>query len=51
MINTAAENPPELRQRPLHSEKVTLWCAMSRLGVIGPFFFEDVRGATATVTS
>jgi len=24
---------------------------MSRLGVIGPFFFEDARGATATVTT
>jgi len=47
----AAENPRELHERPLHSEKMTVWCAMSRLGVIGPFFFEDARGATATATS
>lgn len=47
----AAENPRELHQRPLHSEKVSVWCAVSRLGVIGPYFFEDAQGATATVNS
>lgn len=47
----AAENPRELHQRPLHSEKVTVWCAVSRLGVIGPYFFEDAQGAIVTVNS
>ncbi|PNF42403.1 hypothetical protein B7P43_G01955 [Cryptotermes secundus] len=29
-------NPRELHERPLHSDKVTVWCALSRVGVIGP---------------
>lgn len=34
-------NPQELHQRPLHSPKVTVWCAVYNSGVIGPYFFED----------
>ena len=44
-------NPHELHQRPLHSPKVTVWCAVSAMGIIGPFFFEDAQGRTTTVTS
>ncbi|PNF37887.1 hypothetical protein B7P43_G07408 [Cryptotermes secundus] len=29
-------NPRELHERPHHSDKVTVWCALSRVGVIGP---------------
>lgn len=47
----AQENPTELHQRPLHSNKVTVWCAMSSYGVIGPYFFEDENGLPITVTS
>ena len=36
--------------RPLHSPRITVWCAVSRLGVVGPFFFEE-GGETVTVTS
>ena len=43
-------NPRELHQRPLHSPKVTIWCAMGSFGVCGPYFFEE-EGATVTVTS
>ena len=43
-------NPRELHQRPLHSPKVTVWCAMGSFGVWGPYFFEE-GGATVTVTS
>ena len=43
-------NPRELHQRPLHSPKVTVWCAMGSFGVWGPYFFEE-EGATVTVTS
>ena len=32
----------ELHQRPLHSPKVTVWCAMGSFGVWGPYFFEEV---------
>ncbi|XP_057675297.1 uncharacterized protein LOC130905701 isoform X2 [Corythoichthys intestinalis] len=35
------ENPRELHQRPLHALHVTVWCALSRVGIIGPWFFEE----------
>ena len=37
----AENNPRELHQRPLHSPKVTVWYAVSKFGVIGPYFFEE----------
>ncbi|KAF2347113.1 hypothetical protein FHG87_022131 [Trinorchestia longiramus] len=37
----AEDNPRELHQRPLQSPKVTVWCAVSKFGVIGPYFFEE----------
>ena len=37
----ADTNPRELHQRPLHSPKVTVWCAISSAGIIGPWFFEE----------
>ena len=43
-------NPRELHQRPLHTPKVTVWCAMGSFEVWGPYFFEE-EGATVTVTS
>lgn len=43
-------NPRELHQRPLHSDRVTVWCALSRVGIIGPYFFEE-NDRAATVTS
>lgn len=46
----AGENPRELHEKPLHSPKVTVWCAVSTFGIIGPFFFEE-NGVTVTVTS
>jgi len=46
-----AENDPrDLHQRPLHSPRVTVWCAVSHLDVVGPYFFEE-GGETMTVTS
>jgi hypothetical protein len=41
----AAENPHELHQVPLHTEKIGAWCAISRCRIIGPIFFDT------TVTS
>ena len=46
----AAENPPELHQRPLHTAKVSVWCGISKVGIDGPYFFEE-EGVTVTVTS
>ncbi|PNF28631.1 hypothetical protein B7P43_G08708, partial [Cryptotermes secundus] len=37
----SGNNPRELHERPLHSDKVTVWCALSRVVVIGPYFFEE----------
>ena len=47
----ASENPQELHQRPLHSERLTVWCGIASFGVTGPYFFEDNEGAAVTVTS
>ncbi|PNF43958.1 hypothetical protein B7P43_G00895, partial [Cryptotermes secundus] len=46
----SGNNPRELHERPLHSDKVTVWCALSRVGVIGPYFFEEDNHAV-TVNS
>lgn len=35
----AESNPHQLHEKPLHSPKVTVWCAVSILGVLGPYFF------------
>lgn len=45
------KNPKHLHQRPLHSHKVTVWCALSSYGIIGPYFFENEDGVATTVTS
>ncbi|VEN45738.1 unnamed protein product, partial [Callosobruchus maculatus] len=37
-------------QVPLHSEKVTVWCALWSGGIIGPYFFENEEGVALTVT-
>ena len=43
-------NPRELHERPLHSERVTVWCEVANFGVWGPYFFEEEE-KTASVTS
>ena len=43
------QNPREFHQRPLHAH-VTVWCALSRVGTIGPWFFEENEQAVS-VTS
>jgi len=45
------ENPQEIHQRPLHSERLTVWCGIASVGVLGPYFFEDDEGVAVTVTS
>ena len=45
-----SDNKPETAQeKPLHSSKVTAWCALSSQGVIGPLWFQDSNKKTATV--
>lgn len=50
MRNWNNNNPRELHEKPLHSERVSMWCALSRERNIGPYFFEDNEHA-ATVNS
>ena len=35
------DNPQELHEKPLHCERVTVWCAFSKVMIIGPYFFEE----------
>jgi hypothetical protein len=46
----SATNPTVLYERPLHSSKVTVWCAVSSFALMGPYFFEDDRERAVTVT-
>ncbi|PSN35630.1 hypothetical protein C0J52_24361, partial [Blattella germanica] len=39
--NWSQTNPYEMHEVPLHSVKVTFWCAIASFGIIGPYFFED----------
>jgi hypothetical protein len=45
----ASTNPHLLHESPLHSEKVTVWCAISAQHIIGPYFFENESGNAVTV--
>ena len=43
----ATENPHFAISKSLHPARVTVWCAMSSLGIIGPVFLEqNVTGST-----
>ena len=46
----AHENPRQIVEKPLHLQKVTVWCAFSANGIIGPYFFENEAGNSVTVT-
>ena len=35
------ERPDDIIQKPLHSAWVTIWCAVSGYGTLGPYFVED----------
>ncbi len=44
-----AENPRVIQERPMHPQRVTVWCGFWAGGVIGPHFFENEAGETVTV--
>ena len=46
----SGDNPQEFHEKPLHCEWVTVWCAFSKVGMIGPYFFEE-SNRTVTVNS
>ena len=39
----------DVLQQPLHSSKVTTWCAIISKTIIGPYWFEDDEGRTVTI--
>ncbi|CAK9817074.1 Transposable element Tc3 transposase [Anthophora quadrimaculata] len=45
------ENPRDIREKSLRSQKVAVWCAFWANGIIGPFFFEDNAGNAVTATA
>ena len=44
------ENPHAFQEKDLNPSRVTVWCALSRKEIIGPYFFEE-GAQTVTVTS
>jgi hypothetical protein len=47
----SSKNPQRFHERPFQSAKVTIWCAISLFGIVGPYYFEDGDGRTVTVNS
>ena len=47
-VQWASERPDEEIERNLHVTKATAWVALNAQGVIGPFWFCNEDGATAT---
>jgi len=43
-------NPQQLHEHPLHCDRVTVWIAVTKFGVIGPYFLEE-NGRSVTVNS
>ena len=48
-VYLCAEDPGEVLQRPLNSAKCTAWVAITKHGIIGPFWFETVDEVAVTV--
>jgi hypothetical protein len=47
----SSENSHRFHKMPLHSAKVTVWCAISSFGIVGLYFSEDGYGRTVTMNS
>ena len=46
-----SQQPHKHTQRPLSQEKVTVWCAIGKRGIFGPYIFEDNDGNRVTVNA
>ncbi|KZC15025.1 hypothetical protein WN55_08618 [Dufourea novaeangliae] len=44
-----SENPHVIVEKPMHPQRVTVWCGFWSGGIIGPFFFENEQGNAVTV--
>ncbi|GFY05601.1 putative DD41D transposase [Trichonephila clavipes] len=42
-------NPQVYVEKPLHPEKLTVWCALRAGGIIGPYFFKNDEDHNVTV--
>jgi len=49
--NRSQANPRALHVNPLHSQKVTVWCAMSASGIIGTYILENEDGNAVTANA
>ena len=47
----AEAQPHEHGFCPLSTEKVTVWCAIVRSGIIGPYWFEDEHRRPVTINT
>ncbi|CAK9813904.1 Transposable element Tc3 transposase [Anthophora plagiata] len=45
-----SENPHVIVEKPMHPQRVTVWCGFWSGGIIGPFFFENEQGNAVTVS-
>ena len=40
----AERNPQLLHEKPLHSQKIVVWCAIGvSIGIVGPYFFKTIK--------
>jgi hypothetical protein len=46
-----SENPRNIHEKPLHTRRLTVWCAVANFGVIGLYLFENEHGATVSVNA
>lgn len=44
------ENPRMILEKPMHPQRVTVWCGFWAGGVIGPYFFQNEAGTALSVT-
>ncbi len=44
-------NPQQTMEKPSHSPRVTVWCAVSSKAVIGPYFFQNSAGDAVTINA
>ncbi|XP_073828918.1 uncharacterized protein [Musca autumnalis] len=47
--NWANENPRVIVEKPMHPQRVTVWCGLWAGGIIGPYFFQNEAGQAVTV--
>ena len=50
-VDFGLQRARESYTRDLHTAKVSVWCGISKVGIVGPYIFDEEEGATVTVTS